>query len=110
MKEDEHKDEIDLGNVTGRLTVSTTDWGWIERPDYVNVAYQIQNSNIQSIAIEVQSGQSPKDVSLAFAIDGEKIGLAASIDPNLTKDLINIALLGISWAHEKALSWAWGAI
>ncbi|KAF2130137.1 hypothetical protein P153DRAFT_431179 [Dothidotthia symphoricarpi CBS 119687] len=103
---------VDLSHVTGQITVSTTDWSLVSRPDYCNVTYQVQNQQVHNLSNAVQAGQSPKDVSFVFGVNPleKQVGVNVAVDEDVTKDLIDYALKGIFKAHEKAVGWVVGAI
>ncbi|KAF5334131.1 hypothetical protein D9758_018619 [Tetrapyrgos nigripes] len=98
-------------NTTGFITVSTSDWG-ATRPDYCNTSYYLQNLPPRNLSNEVPALQSPKDVSFVIGVDpkAKQVGINASVDENVVKDLIGYALKGIFMAHEKAAGWVIGAI
>ena len=103
---------VDLSDTEGKITISTTDWSTIARPDYCNVTYQIQQQSPRNLANSVPNGQSPPDVAFVFAAnaDESKVGANAAVDKDVTKTLIEYALKGIFWGHEKAVGWVIGAI
>jgi hypothetical protein len=103
---------VDLSSTRGFITVSSTEWGWLARPDYCNVTYQVQDAQPRNQPVEVPVGQSPKDVSLVMAASPSegKVGINASVDPDAVKDMIGYALQGIFKAHEKAAGWVIGAL
>lgn len=103
---------IDLSSMHGFITISTTDWGYLERPDYSNVTYQLADQSPRNLGVEVLSMQSPKDASLIVGVNAKekKVGVNASVDEDVVKDLIGWALKGIFKAHEKAAGWVIGAI
>ncbi|MCJ1401217.1 hypothetical protein MMC11_004429 [Xylographa trunciseda] len=103
---------VDLSNTEGKITISTTDWSLASRPDYCNVTYQIQQQSPRNLSNSVPVGQSPRDVAFVFGAnaDESKVGVNVAVDDDVTKTLIEYALKGIFWGHEKAVGWVIGAI
>ena len=103
---------MDLSNTHGFVTISSTEWGLSSRPDYCNVTYQVMDQPPRNLANMLPALQSPKDVSFVVGADPkeDKIGVNATIDSNVTKELIEYALKGIFYAHEKAAGWVIGKV
>lgn len=103
---------IDLGSTEGFITISTTDWGSFARPDYCNVTYQVQRQSPRNLSNAVPAGQSPRDAAFVFAANADegKVGVNVAVDDDVTKTLIEYALKGVFWGHEKAVGWVIGAL
>lgn len=97
----------------GRVTVSSDEWGGFfsgySRPDNCYVTYQLSDSSPQTRANEVLQLQSPNNVNLVFATDGEKLGMNATVNNDVVKQIAGYALKGIFFAHEQAVGWVFGA-
>lgn len=103
---------INLSGTQGFITLATTEWGYASRPDYCNVTYQLMDLAPRNLANQTPLMQSPKDVSFVLGANARdrQVGINASVDPDVTKDLIGYALQGIFTAHEKAAGWVVGKI
>lgn len=103
---------IDLSGTRGFITIGTTEWGTFSRPDYCNVTYQLMDLSPRNLGNSTPLLQSPKDVSFVLGANAKdrQVGINASVDSNVVKDLIGYALKGIFTAHEKAAGWVVGKI
>ena len=102
---------MDLSGTKGVITVSSTEWG-VSRPDYCNISYQVMELPPHKLANPLPALQAPKDVSFIFAANpnDHQVGVNASVDPDAIKDLIEHALKGIFFAHDKAAGWVIGKV
>ena len=99
----------------GFISVSTTEWGKVERPNYCNVTYMLAGSNPVNLSGEVPAtiAQHPEDVQLLFAVNAESkaVGLNVTAAPKTVMDeLIGYGIRGIFWANQKAAGWATGKL
>lgn len=92
------------------ITVSTDDWGSWARPDFAIVSYYLPGVPAKTLLNKVPAWQTPKDVSFVVAVNPKKrvVGMNASVEPNVVKDLVGWALKGVFFAHEKAVGWVVG--
>ena len=92
------------------ITVSTDDWGSWARPDFAIVSYYLPGVPAKTLLNKVPAWQSPKDVSFVVAVSPKKrvVGMNASVEPNVVKDLVGWALKGVFFVHEKAVGWVVG--
>ena len=103
---------MDLSGTKGFITVGSTDWGKLARPDYCNVTYQIMDHSPLNFSNAIPSLQSPTDVNFVLGANPKEhqVAINASTDTDVTKVLIGYALQGIFKAHEKAIGWVIGAV
>ncbi|KAI0689916.1 hypothetical protein BC835DRAFT_1281959 [Cytidiella melzeri] len=101
---------------SGVIVVSTTPWSGVSRPDYVNVTYSWRHgvSDPVNVALGVPADMAgmPDDLHFVLAVNPQEklVGVATETHKDLVLTLVDYALRGIFWGHEKAISWASGKI
>ncbi|KAG9119911.1 hypothetical protein FRC07_004837 [Ceratobasidium sp. 392] len=97
-----------------RLIVETTDWGLIERPDYVYVWYQVHNETPQRMFYKLSSAildmPPPALIVIAANERENKLGISGTYASDVANQLASYAVKGIFWAHEKAFNWVFGKL
>ena len=102
----------DVSVRTGRFIVETTEWGAIQRPDFVSVLYQVGSETplrvISSVSATIIS--MPKDALFVIGINttSQKIGINGVQDVNVANTLTSYLIQGIFYLHEKAFGWVFG--
>lgn len=103
-------------NQTGRILVETTDWGYVERPDYVYVFYQIADKTPNRVISKIASTiiDMPEDALFVIGLgkngNNNELGINATQDTDVANNMASYALKGISWAHKKAFGWIFGKL
>jgi hypothetical protein len=90
---------------TGYITVSSTDWPLIGRPDYSLLTFGFDQDVPQTIHKKIPYLISPDSWSIGIGIQDNKIALVAQADSKLETKLISTILQGIVTAHTDALKW-----
>lgn len=97
---------------TGRFLVETTKWGLIQRPDYVNVLYQVGGATPERVISKVAATiiSMPKDALFVIGINAttQKIGINGVQEVNVANTLTSYLIQGIFKVHEKAFGWVFG--
>ena len=103
---------VDFSNTKGSITVSSTDWGRWERPDYCNVSYSVQGGQPRNVPSKLAMKVEPKYIGFVVAANPgeETVGMNASQEEDVVKDMAVLALQGIMMAHEKAIGWVVGKL
>ncbi|KAJ1544838.1 hypothetical protein HK405_008365 [Cladochytrium tenue] len=103
---------IDFSSTKGAITISTTDWGKWERPDYCNVSFSVQGGQPRNVSSKLEVKVDPKYISFVFSASPEDgtVEIHASQDEDFIKNLIIFALKGIKMVHETAISRVAGKI
>jgi hypothetical protein len=109
---DESAARADVSVRTGRFIVETTKWGAIQRPDYVNVIYQVGSATplrvVSSVAATIIS--MPKDALFVIGINttSQQIGINGVQETNVANTLASYLIQGIFYIHERAFGWVKG--
>jgi hypothetical protein len=109
---DESAARADVPVRTGRFIVETTKWGAIQRPDYVNVLYQVGSATplrvVSSVAATIIS--MPKDALFVIGVNTttQQIGINGVQETNVANTLTSYLIQGIFYIHEKAFGWVKG--
>ncbi len=105
------------GNTNGRyiekggyMTFSGTEWPWSGRPDYLMLLFSFDGEQAMQISMKTPFMIRPDPFYLGIGIKDEKLLIIASIEDNLTTDIISNVISGIFTAHTKAISWVFGKI
>ncbi|KAG9092013.1 hypothetical protein FRC07_011741 [Ceratobasidium sp. 392] len=97
-----------------RLVVETTDWGLIERPDYVYVWYQVHNETPQrmfyKLSPTILNMPPPALIVIAANERENKLSISGTYAPDVANQLASYAVKGIFWAHKKAFDWVFGKL
>jgi hypothetical protein len=97
---------------SGWLTISTTEWGTLGRPDNGLIAFVFDGSAANTLSFPTPTLTYLDDCNIVVQwIDKEKaVGMSITSDKTFTKQLCEYAIGGIFKAHEKAASWAIGKV
>ncbi|OTB03218.1 hypothetical protein M426DRAFT_181161 [Hypoxylon sp. CI-4A] len=95
---------------TGYISVSSSDWCGLARPDISNVTYSVAGVapvNL-SVTVEPNVGLDPDDAYIVAAVDKDKdnFGLNATTCSDTLKTVLSYAIRGILWGHERLAGWA----
>ena len=99
---------------TGHISVSSSDWCRLERPDISNVTYSVDGLapvNL-SVTIHPNIGLDPDDVYVVGGVDKNEggLGLNATTDSDTLKTVLRYIIEGILFTNEKLAGWAMGKI
>ncbi|KAG8858560.1 hypothetical protein FRB96_005232 [Tulasnella sp. 330] len=99
-------------NHTGFITVSSSNWPYLGRPDFCNITYQLVDTAPLNLPNQIPTLVTPDGAILVFGIDPSvgKLGMNASVDSDAIKSIIELALKGIFLVHEKAIGWVFGKV
>ncbi|KAF9041881.1 hypothetical protein BDZ89DRAFT_1128578 [Hymenopellis radicata] len=97
---------------SGRFIVETTEWGLIQRPDYVSVVYQVGSATPLRVVSKVAATiiDQPEDALFVIGVntDTQEIGINGMQDKAVSDTLVSYLIQGIFFAHEKAFGWVFG--
>lgn len=82
------------------------------RPDYTSVTFVLDGSAAYNLNIPTPTLQTPDPACLAFVYDesDHRLKMSVTTERQLINKVIDVALLGIFTAHEKAAKWAVGQV
>ncbi|KAI5848876.1 hypothetical protein BZA05DRAFT_475196 [Tricharina praecox] len=96
----------------GHLTISTSDWGFIERPDQGIITFGFDGSAAHTHMFDTPTLRYLNDVHLLveYFPSETAVGMTVTSDATMISKICDVALGGIFLAHEKAASWAVGKV
>ncbi|KAF6756525.1 hypothetical protein DFP72DRAFT_1007593 [Ephemerocybe angulata] len=103
-----------IPKTTGYISVSSSDWGGLGRPDYSNVTYSVAGSPPVNLSVQVKPniGVDPDDAYIVGAVgkDDSNFALNATTHSDTLKTVLSDAIRGILFVNEKLAGWASGKI
>ncbi|KAF8987504.1 hypothetical protein BDZ89DRAFT_1202401 [Hymenopellis radicata] len=97
---------------SGRLIIETTEWGLIQRPDYVAVVYQVGSATPLRVVSKVAATiiDQPDDALFVIGVNSntQEIGINGVQDKAVSDTLVSYLIQGIFYVHEKAFGWVFG--
>ncbi|KAK3986110.1 hypothetical protein QBC44DRAFT_144044 [Cladorrhinum sp. PSN332] len=95
---------------TGYISVSSSDWKGLERPDVSNVTYSVDGIAPVNLSVTVQAniGLDPPDSYLVGGVEKDKseFGLNATTHSDILRTVLSYAIQGILWANQKLGGWS----
>ncbi|KAF3232309.1 hypothetical protein TWF191_000081 [Orbilia oligospora] len=97
---------------TGRFIVETTEWGIVQRPDYVSVLYQVGSATPLRVVSKVAATiiDMPDDALFVIGVNTktQEIGINGVQQKDVANTLVSYLMQGIFYVHEKAFGWVFG--
>jgi hypothetical protein len=99
---------------TGYISVSSSDWCGLERPDISNVTYSVAGVAPINLSVTVHPniGLDPDDACVVGGIDTnqKEFGFNATTDSDTLKTVLGYLIEGILWGNESLAGWARSAL
>lgn len=94
----------------GYISISSSEWKGLERPDYSNVTYYWPGGSPVNLSIEVPPtiAGMPDDAFFVFAACPEKreVGMNLTTHKDILAQVLDYAIRGILWINGKLVGWA----
>ncbi|MDP8933788.1 MAG: hypothetical protein M3N42_06505 [Cyanobacteriota bacterium] len=88
----------------GTIMFSTTEWGWA-RPDDSILTFGFEGEGVKPLTQKIPMLDSPHSYYLGFAIQDNKIFMAAGIEEDFWSDFAHMLVNGVMVAHTKAIEY-----
>ncbi|HEU0013437.1 MAG TPA: hypothetical protein VFQ45_07120 [Longimicrobium sp.] len=90
---------------TGYLSVNTTAFGEIERPDYSLLTFNIEGQPPQNVSQEIPDLQDPDPIYVGFAVSSSQVLIAASTENLLSSKVLEDLIDGVIDVNEELVKW-----
>lgn len=101
-------------DTTGYISVSSSEWKGLERPDYSNITYYWPQNPPVNLSISVPSSIAgmPDDGYFVFGASPteKQVGMNLTTYKDIADTALDYAIKGIFWVNEKLAGWAFGKI